>query len=59
MEDVEELPRESAWNRSAVAMRTAAWKLLLNGCRRSGAAFIKWGQVRFHHRDNVTHIAEV
>ena len=26
------------------AARRAAWRLLLGGCRRGGAAFIKWGQ---------------
>ena len=28
----------------ASQLRTAAFKLLLMGCRSSGAAFIKWGQ---------------
>lgn len=29
---------------AASQLRTAAFKLLLMGCRSSGAAFIKWGQ---------------
>ncbi len=35
----------SSWaHRAALRCRRAAWSLLLGGCRRSGAAFIKWGQ---------------
>ncbi|PNH12285.1 putative serine/threonine-protein kinase [Tetrabaena socialis] len=37
--------RVSAWrSRAALGCRVVAWRLLLGGCRRSGAAFIKWGQ---------------
>ncbi|KXZ56229.1 hypothetical protein GPECTOR_1g2 [Gonium pectorale] len=37
--------RRREWRRGAAsACRRAAWRLLLGGCRRSGAAFIKWGQ---------------
>lgn len=38
-------PSSSSWgDRAALRCRRAAWSLLLGGCRRSGAAFIKWGQ---------------
>lgn len=33
-----------AWESAALHLRVLAWRLLLGSCRRSGAAFIKWGQ---------------
>ena len=46
--DVVQPAQASASRTQAVGMasqlRTAAFKLLLMGCRSSGAAFIKWGQ---------------
>lgn len=36
---------ELSWSAgAALAVRTAAWQLLLSGVRAGGAAFIKWGQ---------------